>query len=51
MIVTTTPSIEGRTVRTYLCVISSETIIGANFIKDFGFFVCLCIFSHVISRY
>ncbi len=34
MIVTTTPSIEGRTVRTYLGVISSETIIGANFIKD-----------------
>jgi uncharacterized protein YbjQ (UPF0145 family) len=34
MIVTTTPTIEGRTVRTYLGVISSETIIGANFIKD-----------------
>ena len=34
MIVTTTPNIEGRTVRTYLGVISSETIIGANFIKD-----------------
>ena len=34
MIVTTTPTIEGRTVRNYLGVISSETIIGANFIKD-----------------
>jgi uncharacterized protein YbjQ (UPF0145 family) len=34
MIATTTPTIEGRTVRTYLGVISSETIIGANFIKD-----------------
>lgn len=34
MIVTTTPTIEGRMVRTYLGVISSETIIGANFIKD-----------------
>ena len=34
MIVTTTPTIEGRMVRTYLGVINSETIIGANFIKD-----------------
>jgi uncharacterized protein YbjQ (UPF0145 family) len=34
MIVTTTPSIEGRTIQSYLGVISSETIIGANFFKD-----------------
>lgn len=34
MIVTTTPSIEGRVIHSYLGVISSETIIGANFFKD-----------------
>jgi uncharacterized protein YbjQ (UPF0145 family) len=34
MIVTTTPSIEGRAIQSYLGVISSETIIGANFFKD-----------------
>jgi uncharacterized protein YbjQ (UPF0145 family) len=34
MIVTTTPSIEGRPIQSYLGVISSETIIGANFFKD-----------------
>ena len=34
MIATTTNSIEGRTVQTYLGVISSETIIGANIFKD-----------------
>lgn len=34
MIVTTTPNVEGRTIQSYLGVISSETIIGANFFKD-----------------
>lgn len=34
MILTTTPNIEGRAIRNYLGVISSETIIGANFFKD-----------------
>jgi uncharacterized protein YbjQ (UPF0145 family) len=34
MITTTTNSIDGRTIRTYLGVISSETIIGANVFKD-----------------
>ena len=34
MIVTTTPNIEGRVIQTYLGVISSETIIGANIFKD-----------------
>lgn len=34
MIVTTTPNVDGRTIQTYLGVISSETIIGANFFKD-----------------
>lgn len=34
MITTTTPSIEGRPIERYLGVISSEVIIGANFLKD-----------------
>ena len=34
MITTTTNSIEGRSIRSYLGVISSETIIGANVFKD-----------------
>jgi uncharacterized protein YbjQ (UPF0145 family) len=34
MITTTPNSIDGRTIRTYLGVISSETIIGANVFKD-----------------
>ena len=36
MIITTTPSIEGHPIREYLGVISAETIIGANFIRDFA---------------
>lgn len=35
MILTTTSTIEGYRVRKYLGVVSGETIIGANFIKDF----------------
>lgn len=35
MILTTTPTIEGSPVRNYLGVVTGETIIGANFIKDF----------------
>jgi len=34
MIITTTPNIEGRPIREYLGVITSQTIIGANFFKD-----------------
>lgn len=34
MIVTTTPSIEGRSIQQYLGVVTSQTIIGANFFKD-----------------
>ena len=34
MIITTTPSIEGRPIRQYLGVVTSQTIIGANFFKD-----------------
>ena len=36
MIVTTTPSVEGRTVREYLGVVAGEAILGANIFKDFG---------------
>ncbi|MCF0198980.1 MAG: heavy metal-binding domain-containing protein [Bacteroidaceae bacterium] len=34
MITTTTPSIEGKKVTTYMGIVTGETIIGANFIKD-----------------
>ena len=34
MILSTTPVIEGRPVKTYMGVITSETIIGANIFKD-----------------
>ncbi len=36
MILTTTPQIEGHTIREYKGVVTGETIIGANFIKDIG---------------
>lgn len=35
MIITTTPQIEGRPIREYKGVVTGETIIGANFVKDF----------------
>jgi uncharacterized protein YbjQ (UPF0145 family) len=35
LIITTTPTIEGRPVSEYLGIVSGETIIGANIIKDF----------------
>ena len=35
MILTTTPTIEGRTIREYKGVVTGETIIGANMFKDF----------------
>lgn len=34
MIITTTHQIEGRPIRQYLGVVSAESIIGANFLKD-----------------
>ena len=39
MILTTTPQIEGRPIQRYLGVVTGETIIGANFVKDF--FACI----------
>ncbi len=36
MVVTTTPSIEGRTIRDYLGIVTGEAILGANLFKDFG---------------
>ncbi|MCJ7831266.1 MAG: heavy metal-binding domain-containing protein [Dehalococcoidia bacterium] len=36
MIVTTTPSVEGRAAREYLGVVAGEAILGANIFKDFG---------------
>ena len=35
MILSTTPSIEGQQIGRYLGVVTGETIIGANFVKDF----------------
>ncbi|MBQ9093774.1 MAG: heavy metal-binding domain-containing protein [Prevotella sp.] len=35
MILTTTPTVEGHTIREYKGVVAGETIIGANFVKDF----------------
>ena len=34
MIVTTTPSVEGRSVQTYLGVVTGEAILGANIFRD-----------------
>ncbi len=35
MILTTTPSIEGKTIREYLGIVTGEAIVGANIFKDF----------------
>ncbi|WP_329903156.1 heavy metal-binding domain-containing protein [Porphyromonas pogonae] len=35
MITTTTPTIEGHTIDTYLGIVTGEAIIGANIVKDF----------------
>lgn len=34
MIVTTTPSIEGRTIQNYLGLVAGEAIMGANVVRD-----------------
>ncbi|MGR3810070.1 heavy metal-binding domain-containing protein [Jiulongibacter sp. NS-SX5] len=35
MLLTTTPNVEGRKINSYKGLVTGETIIGANFIKDF----------------
>jgi uncharacterized protein YbjQ (UPF0145 family) len=35
MIVTTTPTIEGRSVKKYIGIVTGESIIGANIFRDF----------------
>lgn len=35
MVLSTTPTIEGHSIREYKGVVTGETIIGANFVKDF----------------
>lgn len=35
MLLTTTPTVEGHPIKNYLGVVTGETIIGANAIKDF----------------
>jgi uncharacterized protein YbjQ (UPF0145 family) len=34
MLLTTTPSIEGQPIQEYIGIVTSETIIGANIVKD-----------------
>jgi len=36
VIITTTPSIEGRPIRDYVGIVTGEAILGANLFKDFG---------------
>jgi len=36
MIITTTPTIEGHSIKTYKGLVSGEVIFGMNFLKDFG---------------
>lgn len=36
MIITTTPNIEGKSIRQYLGIVSSESIYGTNIIRDFA---------------
>ena len=36
MIITTTPSIEGRPIRGYVGIVTGEAILGANLFKDIG---------------
>ena len=35
MITTTTPTLQGRTIREYKGIVTGEAILGANFFKDF----------------
>lgn len=35
MLLTTTPTVEGRPIRVYHGVVTGEAIVGANFVKDF----------------
>ena len=44
MIVTTTPTIEGHPIREYNGLVTGETIIGANFVKDF-----FCVFLDIVG--
>ncbi len=35
MLLTTTPTVQGHEIKQYMGVVTGETIIGANFVKDF----------------
>jgi uncharacterized protein YbjQ (UPF0145 family) len=35
MIITTTPTIQGREIEEYISIVSGETIMGANVVRDF----------------
>lgn len=36
MLVTTTPTVEGRTITSYIRVVTGETIVGVNMFRDLG---------------
>lgn len=36
MIITTTPTVEGHRISTYLGIVAGETIVGINIVKDFA---------------
>ena len=36
MIITTTPTVQGREIREYLGIVNGEIILGINFVKDFA---------------
>ncbi len=36
MIITTTPNIEGKSIKNYCGIVSAETILGANVFRDFA---------------
>lgn len=35
MLLTTTPTVQGHEIKQYITIVTGETIIGANFLKDF----------------
>ena len=50
MIVTTTPTIEGHTIKEYKGVVSGEVIFGMNFLKDFRLCLCAAIGDGAVQR-
>ena len=51
MIVTTTPSIEGRSIREYRGVVVGEAILGANIFRDVFAQIKQCFVHRVLPRH